>query len=51
MTANGASTTSTPAMNNTRLYNVYHPRRKHYQYDYRHIDGELFSKFSDLVIK
>lgn len=25
------------------FYTAYRPRRKHYQYDYRHTDGELFS--------
>ncbi len=44
MTANGVSTTTAPC---TEQYEVFyiglHPRRKRYQYDYRHTDGELFS--------
>lgn len=54
MTAYGVSTTTTPGTEqplarrpNGReyevFYNAYRPRRKHYQYDYRHTDGELFS--------
>ena len=44
MTANGVSTTTTPG---TEQYEVFYidfsSRRKRYQYDYRHTDGELFS--------
>ena len=44
MTANGVSTTTTPG---TEQYEVFYiglrPRRKRYQYDYRHTDRELFS--------
>lgn len=45
MTANGVSTTTTPG---TEQYEVFYTgyrtrRKKHYQYDYRHTDGELFS--------
>lgn len=45
MTANGVSTTTTPG---TEKYEVFYTgyrtrRKKHYQYDYRHTDGELFS--------
>ncbi|WP_289393264.1 DUF3873 domain-containing protein [uncultured Duncaniella sp.] len=45
MTANGVSTTTTPG---TEQYEVFYTgnctrRKKHYQYDYRHINGELFS--------
>ena len=44
MTANGVSTTTTPG---TEQYEVFHigfrPRRKRYQYDYRHTDGAVFS--------
>ena len=45
MTANGVSTTTTPG---TEQYEVFYTgyrtrREKHYQYDYRHTDGELFS--------
>ena len=44
MTANGVSTTTTPG---TEQYEVFYTgyrtrRKKHYQYDYRHTDGELF---------
>lgn len=44
MTANGVSTTTTPG---TEQYEVLYTgcrsrRKKHYQYDYRHTDGELF---------
>lgn len=44
MTANGVSTTTTPG---TEQYEVFYTgyrtrRRKHYQYDYRHTNGELF---------
>ena len=45
MTANGVSTTTTPG---TEQYEVFYTgyrtrRKKHYQYDYRHTNGELFS--------
>ena len=45
LTANGVSTTTTPG---TEQYEVFYTgyrsrRKKHYQYDYRHTDGELFS--------
>ena len=45
MTANGVSTTTSPG---TEQYEVFYTgyrtrRKKHYQYDYRHNDGELFS--------
>ena len=45
MTANGVSTTTTLG---TEQYEVLYTgcrsrRKKHYQYDYRHTDGELFS--------
>ena len=45
MTANGESTTTTPG---TEHYEVFYTgyrtrRKKHYQYDYRHANGELFS--------
>ncbi len=45
MTANGVSTTTTPG---TEQYEVFYTRyrtrrKKHYQYDYRHTDGELYS--------
>ena len=45
MTAHGVSTTTTPG---TEQYEVFYTgyrtrRKKHYQYDYRHTDGELFS--------
>lgn len=45
MTANGVSTTTTPGIEQYEVfYTGYHTRRKkHYQYDYRHTDGELFS--------
>ena len=44
MTANGVSTTTTPGTEQYEVfYTGYRPRRKHYQYDYRHTDGELFS--------
>ena len=44
MTANGISTTTTPGTEQYEVfYTGYRPRRKHYQYDYRHTDGELFS--------
>jgi hypothetical protein len=45
LTANGVSTTTIPG---TEKYEVFYTgyrsrRKKHYQYDYRHTDGELFS--------
>ncbi len=45
MTVNGVSTTTTPG---TERYEVFYTgygtrRKKLYQYDYRHTDGELFS--------
>ena len=45
MTAHGVSTTTTPG---TEQYEVFYTgfrtrRKKLYQYDYRHTDGELFS--------
>ena len=45
LTANGVSTTTTPG---TEQYEVFYTgyrsrRKKHYQYDYRQTDGELFS--------
>ncbi len=44
MTVNGVSTTTTPGTEQYEVfYNAYRPRRKHYQYDYRHTDRELFS--------
>lgn len=44
LTANGVSTTTTPGTEQYEVfYNAYRPRRKHYQYDYRHTNGELFS--------
>lgn len=44
MTANGVSTTTTLGAEQYEVfYNACRPRRKHYQYDYRHTDGELFS--------
>ena len=55
LTANGVSTTTTPGTEQPlarrpygRQYEVFYTgyrtrRKKHYQYDYRHTDGELFS--------
>lgn len=45
LTVNGVSTTTAPG---TEQYEVFYTgyrtrRKKHYQYDYRHTDGELFS--------
>ena len=45
MTANGVSTTTTPG---TEQYEVFYTgyricRKKYYQYDYSHTNGELFS--------
>lgn len=53
MTANGVSTTATPG---TEQYEVFYTdyrarRKKHYQYDYRHTDGELFSCVADTLKK
>ena len=44
LTTNGVSTTTIPG---TEQYEVFYTgyrsqRKKHYQYDYRHTDGELF---------
>ncbi len=49
MTANGVSTTTTPGTEQHEVfYTGYRSRRKkHYQYDYRHTDGELFSCVAD----
>lgn len=51
MTANGVSTTTTPS---TEQYEVFYTgnrsrRKKHYQYDYRHTDGELYSCVADTL--
>ena len=51
LTANGVSTTTTPG---TEQYEVFctgyrSRRKKHYQYDYRHTDGELFSCVADTL--
>lgn len=51
LTANGVSTTTTPG---TEQYEVFYTgyrsrRKKHYQYDYRHTDGELFSCVADTL--
>lgn len=45
MTANGVSTTTTLGAEQYEVFNIgYRTRRKmHYQYDYRHTDGELLS--------
>ena len=45
LTANGVSTTTTPGTEQYEVfYTGFRPRRKKlYQYDYRHTDGELFS--------
>ena len=44
MTANGVSTTTTPGTEQYEVFYIgFRPRRKRYQYDYRHTDGELFS--------
>lgn len=43
MTANGVSTTATPGTEQYEVFYIdFRPRRKRYQYDYRHTDGELF---------
>jgi hypothetical protein len=49
LTANGVSTTTTPGTEQYEVfYTGYHTRRKkHYQYDYRHTDGELYSCVAD----
>ena len=61
LTANGVSTTTTPGTEqplarrpNGRQYEVFYTgyrshRKKHYQYDYRHTDGELFSCMADTL--
>lgn len=42
MTANGVSTTTAPGTEQYEIfYNAFRPRRKHYQYDYRHTDGDF----------
>ena len=51
MTTNGVSTTTTPG---TEQYEVFYTgyrtrRKKHYQYDYRHTDGELYSCVADTL--
>lgn len=51
LSANGVSTTTTPG---TEQYEVFYTgyrsrRKKHYQYDYRHTDGELFSCVADTL--
>ena len=51
LTANGVSTTTTPG---TEQYEVFYTgyrsrRKKHYQYDYRHTDGELFYCVADTL--
>ena len=44
MTANGVSTTTTPGTEQYEVFYIdFRSRRKRYQYDYRHTDGELFS--------
>lgn len=55
LTASGVSTTTTPGTEQLsarrpygRQYEMFYTgyrtrRKKHYQYDYRHTDGELFS--------
>ena len=45
MTAHGVSTTTAPCTEHYEVfYTSYRTRRKkRYQYDYRHTDGELFS--------
>ncbi|WP_300905763.1 DUF3873 domain-containing protein [uncultured Bacteroides sp.] len=45
LTAHGVSTTTTPGTEQFEVfYTGYRSRRKkHYQYDYRHTDGTLFS--------
>lgn len=53
MTAHGVSTTTTPG---TEQYEVFYTgyltrRKKHYQYDYRHTDGELYSCVADTLKK
>lgn len=51
LTANGVSTTTIPG---TEQYEVFYTgyrsrRKKHYQYDYRHTDGELYSCVADTL--
>lgn len=51
MTANGISTTTIPC---TEQYEVFYTgyrirRKKLYQYDYRHTNGELFSCVADTL--
>ena len=51
LTTNGVSTTTTPG---TERYEVFYVgyrsrRKKHYQYDYRHTDGELYSCVADTL--
>lgn len=51
MTAHGVSTATTPG---TEQYEVFYTgyrtrRKKHYQYDYRHTNGELFSCVADTL--
>lgn len=45
MTANGVSTTTTLGTEQYEVFYTGYPtrRKKHYQYDYRHTNGELFS--------
>ena len=44
MTANGVSTTTTLGTEQYEVFYIgFRNRRKRYQYDYRHTDGELFS--------
>ncbi len=44
MTANAVSTTTPPCTEQYEVFYIgFRPRRKRYQYDYRHTDGELFS--------
>lgn len=44
MTDNGVSTTTAPGIEQYEIFYIgYRSRRKRYQCDYRHIDGELFS--------
>ena len=44
MTANGVSTTTAPGTEQYEVFYIgFRNRRKRYQYDYRHTDGELFS--------
>ena len=44
LTAHGISTTTTPGSEQFEVFYIgFRPRRKRYQYDYRHTDGTLFS--------